>query len=413
MAVGVGGVAAEPAASASSRSDQRRGPDRGARGRRARARPAPARRSRSARTRSGGRGRPSPGCGRRSRGDRATSAPCSPRPRSIDRVELAHLGPGARAARGRAARSRVSTRSQRAREERERRRGSRARRRPGPSRAPRTSLTPMYRQPSVVAGVRMRGCARSKAGICSLDDVVDRARRRPRSRCTAARAPRATHSAHDCSATPHCSSPPPLVIESPNASTPSRQSVSSGSRGSRRASVADWSIMPAPVDRSERDHRAMNGREDIERAAADLAERLPERARAARAARLQLPLVVAAGRPGAVPRRSTPSASSCACQNPVRLLQEAPVAALRARPPTTTRCSSARRRARGRDRAPTSSAAAAATAPVDAEPARSRSCAPSTASTSRCRSTPAASARSPATCSRRPPTAPCRWSPSG
>ena len=33
--------------------------------------------------------------------------------------------------------------------------------------------------------------------------------------------PRATHSAHDCSATPHCSSPPPLVIESPNARTPS------------------------------------------------------------------------------------------------------------------------------------------------------------------------------------------------
>jgi hypothetical protein len=31
---------------------------------------------------------------------------------------------------------------------------------------------------------------------------------------------RATHSAHDCNATPHWSSPPPLVIESPNASTP-------------------------------------------------------------------------------------------------------------------------------------------------------------------------------------------------
>src|SRR4029078_10591380 len=36
------------------------------------------------------------------------------------------------------------------------------------------------------------------------------------------RSPRATHSAHDCSATPHCSSPPPFVIESPKASTPSR-----------------------------------------------------------------------------------------------------------------------------------------------------------------------------------------------
>src|SRR4051794_11880847 len=34
--------------------------------------------------------------------------------------------------------------------------------------------------------------------------------------------PRAVQSAHDCRATPHCSSPPPLVIESPKASTPRR-----------------------------------------------------------------------------------------------------------------------------------------------------------------------------------------------
>ena len=37
--------------------------------------------------------------------------------------------------------------------------------------------------------------------------------------------PRATHKAHDCSATPHWSSPPPLVIESPRARTPKRHAV--------------------------------------------------------------------------------------------------------------------------------------------------------------------------------------------
>ena len=46
-----------------------------------------------------------------------------------------------------------------------------------------------------------------------------RSRRRSR-RAYGRPRPRAVHSAHDCSATPHCSSPPPLVIESPKARTP-------------------------------------------------------------------------------------------------------------------------------------------------------------------------------------------------
>ena len=71
-----------------------------------------------------------------------------------------------------------------------------------------------------------------------------------------------------------------------------------------------------------------DGREDIRRAADELAERLPDAL--APLARLAynyrwswLP-----GGPELF-RRSTPSASSCARQNPVRLLQEAPDAALR------------------------------------------------------------------------------------
>ena len=88
-----------------------------------------------------------------------------------------------------------------------------------------------------------------------------------------------------------------------------------------------------------------DGREDIRRAAAELAERLPDAPRAAGAARLQLPLVVAARRRRSCSRRSTPSASSsssrtrCGCSRRPRRRR------CGARPPTTS-CSSARRRSR-------------------------------------------------------------------
>ena len=58
--------------------------------------------------------------------------------------------------------------------------------------------------------------------------------------------PRAVQSAHDCSATPHCSSPPPLVIESPKASTPRRWSIVNSYHQPRmpdptRSAIGTWS----------------------------------------------------------------------------------------------------------------------------------------------------------------------------
>ena len=64
---------------------------------------------------------------------------------------------------------------------------------------------------------------------------------------------------------------------------------------------------------------------------------------------------MAAGRARSCSRRSTPSASSCAAQNPVRLLQEASAASLRAPPPTTELLDRAAG-ARGGRSAPTSTA---------------------------------------------------------
>src|SRR5881227_931856 len=68
------------------------------------------------------------------------------------------------------------------------------------------------------------------AGICSR--TTSRARA-PSTACVVngKPSPRATHSAHDCSATPHCSSPPPFVIESPRARTPRFIGVLDNSRG--------------------------------------------------------------------------------------------------------------------------------------------------------------------------------------
>src|SRR5215210_1629662 len=57
--------------------------------------------------------------------------------------------------------------------------------------------------------------------------------------------PRATQSAHDWSATPHWSSPPALVMESPSASTPSRQVMARHPRVGRvdptHTAVGTWS----------------------------------------------------------------------------------------------------------------------------------------------------------------------------
>ena len=128
-------------------------------------------------------------------------------------------------------------------------------------------------------------------------------------------------------------------------------------------------------------------------------------ARAAGPAGLQLPLVVAAGR-----------ATSCSRRRPGALR------ALPAEPGTPAAGGLApragarrgRRRARGSGRRARAAVRerprAAAGARARSRPARSRSCAPSTASTSRCRSTPAVWGHWPATSSRRPPTARCRWS---
>src|SRR5688572_22415789 len=58
--------------------------------------------------------------------------------------------------------------------------------------------------------------------------------------------PRAVHSAHDWSATPHCSSPPPLVIESPKARTPRRRSIANSYHQTvmpdlTRTAIGTWS----------------------------------------------------------------------------------------------------------------------------------------------------------------------------
>src|SRR5947208_11689041 len=56
--------------------------------------------------------------------------------------------------------------------------------------------------------------------------------------------PRAVHSAHDWSATPHWSSPPPLVIESPKARTP--RPMRSAAYAARSGGVAG-ALLCSPV----------------------------------------------------------------------------------------------------------------------------------------------------------------------
>jgi len=72
---------------------------------------------------------------------------------------------------------------------------------------------------------------------------------------------------------PHCSSPPPLVIESPNASTPSAKPVDT-----RGGKLARLPIMPGLRDANASTDGEVrsDGTRDLLRACADLAQRLPE-----------------------------------------------------------------------------------------------------------------------------------------
>ncbi len=147
----------------------------------------------------------------------------------------------------------------------------------------------------------------------------------------------------------------------------------------------------------------IDGSRDIAFATADLAVRLPEPL--APLARLAFNYRWS-WLPGAPElfEALDPERFALCGQNPVRMLQELPgrrLAAL-AQDETLLR---ARRRARGARCAPSSTAPWSRAGPRRRR--RSPSCAPNTASTSRCPSTPAGSARSPATCSRRLPTAGC------
>ena len=151
-----------------------------------------------------------------------------------------------------------------------------------------------------------------------------------------------------------------------------------------------------------------DGREDIRRAAEELAERLPDGLAPLARLAYNYRWSWLAGRSGAVRRRSTPSASSCARRTRSACSRRRPTAALR-RAAADAGLLERARRARGAVDADLD--APVRPSAVDrSPPGRSRSSAPSTASTCRCRSTPAASARSPATCSRRRPTERCRWS---
>ena len=147
------------------------------------------------------------------------------------------------------------------------------------------------------------------------------------------------------------------------------------------------------------------GRRDLERAAEALATRIPEPLGVL--ARLAYNYRWSWDPDGPdVYRAVDPDRWERVAENPVKLLQEAADRAARRRLPGRG-AARARRGAGGarqrRPRAPRTTRAR------PARSARSRTSPPSTASTARSRSTRAASARSPATSSRRPPTAPGRW----
>src|SRR4051794_8876686 len=96
----------------------------------------------------------------------------------------------------------------------------------------------MYKQPTSKrasgSGVarRKRGISISSTSSTRAPSIANPLYGTPR--------PRAVHIAHDCRATPHCSSPPPFVIESPKASTPSRLKRSSKMAGAQPAYRYFW-----------------------------------------------------------------------------------------------------------------------------------------------------------------------------
>ncbi len=117
------------------------------------------------------------------------------------------------------------------------------------------------------------------------------------------------------------------------------------------------------------------------------------------------------GRPAArsCSRPSTPTAGGAAWRTPSGCCRR-PTRARSSAPPATPSCSSARPASRQVVQA---DLARPATGPPAPDAHDRVLLAPSSACTARCRSTPAASARWPATSSRRPPTARCRSWPSG
>src|SRR3954467_10607035 len=105
----------------------------------------------------------------------------------------------------------------------------------------------MYRQPTSKRAATGSGAAARKRGISTSSTSSTNAPSVAYPEYGSPRA-RAVHSAHDCSATPHCSSPPPLVIESPSASTPMRQ-------GSVAMTAAEASSGSANLERRVLDAR--------------------------------------------------------------------------------------------------------------------------------------------------------------
>ena len=169
----------------------------------------------------------------------STSAPCRRAEASIAAFDLCHLGAGARAA-----------------EVERHGRGQHA-----------VAALGQEAERLVVAALEALALPVERAHVVDADveaaEVVAARRRRPgpaRASTSSTRAPsaacglygspspRASHSAHDCSATPHWSSPPPLVIESPRASTPRRQADTPRSTSGRGRSWRPSVPLPALLE---------------------------------------------------------------------------------------------------------------------------------------------------------------------